>query len=223
MRKVTIRIPTKALVRLGLISDRFFKHNESLELLTTFTAGESVSQIVLIKRRGVLPPNEEIERRRGELLDRYSLYGFEVLRRDEGSREVTALITRPVPEDLGSLLRELGSEVAPARPFLVEAEETMASFSASEEKLQTVHALLNSMEIPYEVKAVQTFKGVTTPLAELTDRQRGLLQLAYRLGYYETPSRISLSRIADLVGVSRAAVSKTLRRAQARLLATVIR
>lgn len=218
-----MRIPTGALVRLGLLSKRFFEHNESLELLTTFTAGESVSQIVLIKRRSVLPPNEEIERRRGELLDRYALDGFEVLRRDAGSNEVTALITRIIPTDLASLLQEVGSEVVPARPFVVEPEETVASFFASEERLRTVHALLNSLDIPYEVEAVQAFQGDQTPLAELTERQRALLQLAYRLGYYETPSRTTLSRIANLAGVSRAAVSKTLRRAQARLLATAMR
>ncbi len=223
MRKVTIRIPTEALVQLGMLSDRFFEHNESLELLTTFTAGESVSQIVLIKRRGSLPLDREIEERRGELLDRYALQGFEVLRRDAGSNEVTALITRPIPKDLASLLQELGSEVVPARPFVVEPEETVASFFASEERLRTVHALLNGLNIPFEVEAVQAFQGEEAPLAMLTERQRGILQLAYRLGYYDTPARTTLSRIANLAGVSRAAVSKTLRRAQARLLATVMR
>jgi predicted DNA binding protein len=223
MRKVTLRLPTKAVTDLGFVNPRFFRHNERLEVLQTFGAEDAVSQVVRIRRRKALPDPSQIEGRREGLLTRYALRRFEVLDRDEDRREVTALITRTLADDLRTLLRELGSEVAPARPFVLGPEETIVTFYAADERLPLIYALLDDLRIPYEVASLRAFRGERGPLSELTERQRLLLQLAYRLGYYDTPSRTSLARLARIVGVSRAAVSKTLRRAQARLLAAVMR
>jgi hypothetical protein len=222
MRKVTLRIPTDAVVRLGVIERRFFDSNASLEVLHTFAAGDSVSQVVRIRRKGALPPTLEIERRRGELLGRYALRHFEVLDRDEASGEVTALITRRISGDLASLLREIGSEVVPARPFLVAPEATVVSLYASDSRLKAIYGMLADLGIPYAVESARAFRGERSPLAELTERQRGLLELAFRLGYYDSPARTSLDRLAKIAGVSRAAVSKTLRRAEAALLGALL-
>lgn len=223
MRRVVLRIPTGVVARLGFVSKRFFRHNESLEVLHTFAAGGEVSQVVRIRRRDPLPPNAEIERRRGELLGRYALRHFEVLDRDEARREVTALITRGLSDDMAALLREIGGEVVPAQPFVVGPGETVITFYAADERVPQVYELLDSLGIPHTVESVRAFRGERSPLAELTDRQRALLELAHRLGYFDTPSRTSLAQIAKIAGVSRAAVSKTLRRAQARLLEATMR
>ena len=60
------------------------------------------------------------------------------------------------------------------------------------------------------------------PLADLTARQRDLLQLAYRLGYFDTPAKVPLERIAGLVGISKAALSKHLRTAERKLLSEAL-
>lgn len=223
MRKVTLRLPTKAVTDLGFVNPRFFRHNERLEVLQTFAAGDAVSQIVRIRRRGRLPPTSGIERRRAELADRYTLRHFEVLDRDERAGEVTALITRKISRSLRTLLRELGSEVAPVEPFVVEAEETLVSFVAAEDRIRAVYGLLDDLGVPYAVASARTFRGEPGVLADLTERQRALLELAFRLGYYDTPARTTLEWLSGIAGVSRAAVSKTLRRAEARVLATVLR
>lgn len=223
MRRVTLRLPTKAVTDLGFVSPRFFRSNERLEVLQTFAAGETVSQVVRIRRLGSLPSASEIERRRADLIGRYALRHFEVLDRDEDRREVTALITRRISRSLGALLQQLGSEVAPTEPFEVGPEETVVSFVAAEEGLRAVYEVLDGLRIPYEVTSVRGFRGDPGVLSELTERQRALLELAHRLGYYDTPSRTSLDRLARIAGVSRAAVSKTLRRAEARILAAVLR
>ncbi len=219
MRKLTLRLLTKAVVDLGLVSPRFFAHNESLEVLHTFASADSVSQVVRIRRKGPLPSTAEIERRRGELLGRYALQGFEVLDRDDAREEVTALITRRIPHDLAALLREVGSEVVPGQPFIVGPRETILTIYAAEGRLPVVYGLLGNLGIRYEVASARVYRGERSSLGDLTERQRATLELAYRLGYYDTPSRTSLARLAKIAGVSRAAVSKTLRRAEARVLA----
>ena len=222
MRKVTLRLPTKAATDLGVVNPRFFRNNESLEVLQSFAAGESVTQVVRIRRRGSLPPNAAIERRRGELLGRYALRHFEVLERDEARNEVSALITWRIPGDLAAVVNEFGSEVVPTEPFVVGPDETVVSFYAAEDRLSVVYRLLDNLGIRYSVSAVRRFRGQRGVLADLTGRQRALLELAHRLGYYETPARTTLARLAAIAGVSRAAVSKTLRRAEARLLAAAL-
>lgn len=223
MRRVTLRVPTDTLVKLGLVDRRFFRSNESLEVLQTFASGADVSQVVRIRRREALPSNREIERRRGELLGRYALRHFEVIDRDGDRREVTALVTRKMSGSLATLLQELGSEVVPAQPFVVDPQDTVVTFYAGDERLPVLYALLDDLDIPYRVESVREFRGEKSPLADLTDRQRSLLELAFRLGYFETPARTDLAHLAKIAGVSRAAVSKTLRRAEARLLAAAMR
>ena len=222
MRKVTLRLPTKAATDLGVVNPRFFQHNESLEVLQAFAAGDAVTQVVRIRRKDRLPPNAEIERRRGELLGRYALRHFEVIDRDEARKAVTALITWRMPKDLSALVREFGGDVVPTEPFVVGPEETTVSFYAAEERLPAVYGLLDGIGVRYRVSAVRSTRGERSALAGLTDRQRALLELAHRLGYFETPAKCSLARLAAISGVSRAAVSKTLRRAEAGLLAAVL-
>ena len=222
MRKVTLRLPTKAATDLGVVNPRFFQHNESLEVLQAFAAGDAVTQVVRIRRKDVLPPNAEIERRRGELLGRYALRHFEVIDRDEARKSVTALLTWKMPKDLAALVREFGGDVVPTEPFVVGPEETVVSFYAAEDRLPAVYGLLGGLGIRYRVSSLRTSRADGGPLAGLTDRQRSLLELAHRLGYFDTPAKCSLDRLAGVVGVSRAAVSKTLRRAEARVIGSLL-
>ena len=222
MRKVTLRLPTTVAIDLGVVNPRFFRHNASLAVLHAFAAGDAVTQVVRVRRKEALPPNDEVEGKRGELLGRYALRHFEVVARDESRNEVTALITWKIPEEFAEVVREFGGDVVPTDPFVVGPEETVVSFYAAEDRLPAVYGLLDDLKIEYKVSAVRPFRGEMSVLAALTPRQRDILELAFRLGYYETPARVPLERLAAAVGVSRAAVSKTLRRAEARLIATAL-
>jgi predicted DNA binding protein/GAF domain-containing protein len=56
------------------------------------------------------------------------------------------------------------------------------------------------------------------PLARLTDRQREVLETAYRAGYFEYPRDQSASDVAERLGVSRPAFQEVLRAAERNLL-----
>jgi predicted DNA binding protein len=56
----------------------------------------------------------------------------------------------------------------------------------------------------------------------VTDREREVLETAFDLGYYETPREISLDSLGEELGVSDVAVSKTLRRAERKVLADTL-
>lgn len=52
----------------------------------------------------------------------------------------------------------------------------------------------------------------------LTDRQEKVIGLAYKLGYFEFPKRISLTELADKVGVAKSTLSEILRTGEAKVL-----
>jgi predicted DNA binding protein len=53
---------------------------------------------------------------------------------------------------------------------------------------------------------------------ELTDRQQRVLDIAYRLGYYELPKKVNLSDLARKLGVSKSTLSEMLRIGEAKIL-----
>lgn len=65
-----------------------------------------------------------------------------------------------------------------------------------------------------EVAAIRDVRGT----AMLTDRQEKVIGLAYKLGYFEFPKRISLTQLARKVGVSKSTLSEILRTGEAKIL-----
>jgi hypothetical protein len=54
----------------------------------------------------------------------------------------------------------------------------------------------------------------------LTDRQDAVVRLAYRLGFFEFPKKVSLTELAGKLGISKSTLSETLRAAEAKILHT---
>ena len=219
MKRVEFRIPVETLYDLGLLSRRFFRNNERLELLQTFPLRTGVvTHILRIRRRGPWRVPAEVERMRRELVQRYSLSDFEVLSMDPKRREYVALVEHRVPRSVSRLLSELGSGLLPADPIAITEREASVSLYVAEPRLERLRALLADLSVPFRVRSVRPAHGdAWEPLAALSPRQREILQLAYRLGYYESPSRASLERIGALAGISKAAVSKHLRAAERKI------
>lgn len=79
---------------------------------------------------------------------------------------------------------------------------------------ESLVATLKKRGIPVELVSIKTVKGSGT----LTDRQARVLSLAYELGYFEFPKKINLTDLAKRLGVSKAALSETLRTGEEKIL-----
>src|SRR3989304_9293762 len=84
---------------------------------------------------------------------------------------------------------DLGARRVPTEPFVGGRKETVVSFYAAENRLPVVYDLLEDLSIRYKISAVRAFRGDRGPLAALTERQRGILELAHRLAYFRTPAQ----------------------------------
>ncbi len=80
-----------------------------------------------------------------------------------------------------------------------------------------VEGLVDSLRnrgISVDLASIRTVKGA----GGLTDRQARVLSLAYELGYFEFPKKITLTDLARKLGISKAALSETLRTGEEKVL-----
>lgn len=100
--------------------------------------------------------------------------------------------------------------------FPVDVENGWYGFdlTGTREELDELGAVLDGSPLSYELESLVT-RTDTDSL--LTDRQRELLDVAAREGYFEVPRECTLAELADAVGVDKSTASTVLRRGEARL------
>lgn len=107
------------------------------------------------------------------------------------------------------------TSVPPEFPVEVEAGAFEIDATANREQLRGMQRNLEASPLDHEVLfAVET----RSTDALLTDRQREVLELAVRAGYFEVPRQATLADLAEHLDVDKSTVSGVLRRAQARIL-----
>ncbi|WP_224448087.1 helix-turn-helix domain-containing protein [Haloprofundus salilacus] len=91
----------------------------------------------------------------------------------------------------------------------------------SHESLSSFHDFLLSNDIPYTLGSVQTLveANLGDERVDLTPEQREALLLAYQRGYFDSPSRVTLTELADELGITQQALSQRIRRGNEQLLA----
>ena len=97
-------------------------------------------------------------------------------------------------------IREVG--VIPQSPFEVRDGWVDWTIECSAEKSRELVQLLREREVPYRVVSTRT-----TGSRMLTPKQRLIFDSALNEGYWDTPRRITLSDLAELLGLSKSTIS----------------
>ncbi len=111
-------------------------------------------------------------------------------------------------------------ELARSECFLTDATATEGGgleWRLLAPRRSSIEALVTTLKdrgIPVELVSIKTVKGS----GALTDRQARVVSLAYELGYFEFPKKINLTDLAKKLGVSKAALSETLRTGEEKIL-----
>lgn len=224
MKRVELTVPLRLLEDLGIVSGRFFRHNGRLEILQSFLVQPVVAAVLVrVQRRGPFKDLAVVAREAREIARRYRLKRFEVVSADPDQGEYIVWIEWRVPPSLRDRLESELEGIVPLEISQAGPETVQVSLLASEAALPRVRRLLTDLGAPYQLKSVRSGPaGAFQPLTSLTPRQRTLLGIAFRLGYYDSPSAVSLARVATLVGISKAAVSKHLRAAERKILTAIL-
>ncbi len=224
MKRLELTMPMALLNDVGILNARFFRHNASVEILQSFSVRPDLAALVVrVRRREAFKDAAMVRREARAIARRYRARRFEILSLDGQRGEYVAWIEWTLPGILrGGLSEEWGGvvplEVSEARPG-----EVRVVLLTTESVLPRMRTFLDELGARYRVRSVRTAGPFRwEPLASLTARQRDVLELAFRLGYYASPAQSSLRTIASSLGISRAAVSKHLRAAERKLLAAAL-
>jgi predicted DNA binding protein len=223
VKHLDIVVPTRVLEDVGILTELFFRNNESVDILQSFAVRPTVLALVVrVRRRGPFKDLDAIHREARALVRRYRLARFELMSANRERGEYIAWIEWKIPEAVQEALGTEGG-IVPLRVLREDARSARVSLLVSEAVLRRFRSLLDRFGGRDWVRAVRQVPAERWDAGTtLTPRQRELLTLAFRLGYYETPAKVSLDRLGQLVGISRAAFSKHLRSAERKILGTVV-
>jgi predicted DNA binding protein len=119
-------------------------------------------------------------------------------------------------------MREFDLDIIWTSPIYKSRDLFVHTCIGDAENLNKVLRLMSTYgEVQNVIFEEASFSG-NDPLSRLTPRQRELLVAAKRYGYYEYPRRINSAQLAGKLGISKATAVEHLRKAEARLIATLL-
>lgn len=111
------------------------------------------------------------------------------------------------------------SSVPPEFPLVVQNGKTELKVTGTQEDFRALQDALDRGGLRYEPLSKR--RRVDSE-SLLTTRQREIIEMAYRRGYFGVPRQCTLDEIAEALAVDKSTVSKTLRRAEQRVISEVV-
>ncbi|MFN3268151.1 MAG: helix-turn-helix domain-containing protein [Zestosphaera sp.] len=87
----------------------------------------------------------------------------------------------------------------------------------------SVEKIPDDLVAEFSMNYISALNLLTTELNKLTNKQLSLLRLALESGYYEWPRKTNIVELSEELGISRAAVTKLLRRAEKRIISSTLK
>ena len=113
-----------------------------------------------------------------------------------------------------------GKGMYPMLPFEVRDGRVRVTLVGDNEQ---VKAFLENSGVNYKVMSLTDAKfSPNSPISRLTEKQQEAISLAFRLGYFDTPRKISADELAAKLGLASSTLAVHLRRAEHRLLADML-
>ena len=108
----------------------------------------------------------------------------------------------------------------PLLPFAVRDGKVRVTLVGDNEQ---VKPFLENRGVNFKVLSLTDAKfSPNSPISRLTEKQQEAISLAFRLGYFDTPRKISVNELAAKLGLASSTLAVHLRRAERRLLAEVL-
>ena len=108
----------------------------------------------------------------------------------------------------------------PLLPFAVRDGKVRVTLVGDDEQ---VKEFLENGSVNYKVLSLTDAKfSLNSPISRLTEKQQEAISLAFRLGYFDTPRKISVEELAAKLGLASSTLAVHLRRAERRLLADML-
>jgi predicted DNA binding protein len=108
----------------------------------------------------------------------------------------------------------------PMLPFAVRDGKVRVTLVGDNEQ---VKEFLEDRRVNYKVLSLTDAKfSPNSPFSCLTEKQQEAVSLAFKLGYFDTPRKISVDKLAEKLGLASSTLAVHLRRAERRLLEGIL-
>jgi hypothetical protein len=141
---------------------------------------------------------------------------------EEKENEAVVLVEAKTPPEFEELARKFDLDLVWTTPMKVNRERIVYSFIGEDESIRKMVPLLKTFGDAMKLSIQETSFIGSEMLSSLTGRQKELLLVAKKLGYYSYPRMVNASDLARSVGLSRSTVIEHLRKAEIRLLNQVL-
>lgn len=140
----------------------------------------------------------------------------------ESGRTYTCIVQVKAPREMLGLFQEFDLDVIWDTPLGFSHDTLTMSVVGEDEELRRLMGLIDKIGTVKEMHVQPASFHRDDMLASLTERQREVVIAAKRQGYYDYPRRINSEQLAERVGVSKATVVEHLRKAEGRLMETLL-
>ena len=214
MRRLILEVPEKELTKVGLELPQF-KKIKSLELLYFLRQdAEEFAAIAYVEFRDSTSKVEDL------LTDGY-LIEAQVL--EPAKNEGYIIFIRGGPS-LSNALRFVGVESGYLFPPLgIDGQKIRFSFLGSEMQIKDFLEKINAIGIRFRVVMLADANfSPTSPLSQLTEKQRKVLIAAYNAGYYDVPRKTTSEELAKSLNLGDSTVVEHLRKAERKLISRLL-
>jgi predicted DNA binding protein len=192
---------------------------KSLEMLHILKIGED--GFALILRIELKDPSQNVEEFLTYILKDTVNSKFQLLEHEKENTYIFFVKGQPIESSHAIDHRKI--TMYPVMPLGIKDGKVKITLLGDNEQVKQFLEFIGGIGIRYRIISLMDAKfSPSSPVSSLTDKQREALILAFTLGYFDTPRKISSEELAKKMGIVHSTLAVHLRRAERRLLSEVL-
>jgi predicted DNA binding protein len=214
MRRLILEVSEEELLKVG-IEIPPFKNIKSLELL--YFVRQDFKEFAAMAQVEFINPEAKMD----ELFEGGYIVDAQVLERQKNGAYIIFIRSGPT---ISSALSSIGIESGYLFPPLGMGDgKVKFSFLGNEPQIKAFLESIDQIGMHYKILLLSDLNfSPISPLNQLTGKQRDVLLMAYKTGYYDIPRRITSENLAKKLGLGDSTVVEHLRKAEQRLIRQII-
>jgi predicted DNA binding protein len=121
-----------------------------------------------------------------------------------------------------SIRNLLGLDIIFDLPFLLTEEKVVISFVVNNEIIRVFLKMISLLGGIKNVSFQPASFSDSNILSCLTERQKEIITVAQKSGYYDVPRKVSTEELSEKLGISTATILEHLRKAEHRIISTIL-
>jgi predicted DNA binding protein len=213
MRKLILELEPNEIIKTVLI--QLFEKLESIELLEMlrkdYEEGKKIGLMVLRLKEDI--PIEEVK-----LPDNIKILN---ILKSEGNKHTCVVMVQD-PEDVKNLIKNLKLNLIWTTPIIISEEKFIYSCIGEQKDISEFIELMKKYGTILNMRFQKAAYQEHDILSVLTDKQREILIVAEKHGYYKYPRKINSEALAQKIGISKGTMVEHLRKAEERLVTNIV-